>query len=213
MNKQQRQSRMPDPQVPSEPRLFALVLAAGRASRYGAVKQLARFRGTSLVARAMRVAEDICCGDSLLITGFEGHAVHAACAPLRGFLVHNESFDNGLGSSIACGAAAIPDAARGILILLADQPLVSAGHLEKLATCWRASPDCAVATRFADAVGVPAIFPSSDFAALRGLSGDRGAQPLLLAHGKALLTVDCDAAAVDIDCPADLRALESSDQA
>lgn len=193
--------------------LFAVVLAAGTASRYGGPKQLAEFRGSSLVARAVRNAEQVCGQRSVLVTGCNGQAVHAACSPLAGFLVHNENYRDGLGSSVACGVAAIADVADGVLLLLADQPLVTAADLDRLIAAWHADPGHAVASRYAGTGGVPAIFPASDFDALRGLTGERGAQALLRAHGRELRLVDCAHAATDIDRPADLEELTPRDQA
>lgn len=195
------------PQAAPAPRLFAVVLAAGSASRYGSVKQLAQFSGEALVVRALRSAERLCAGHSVLVTGHAGSEVRAACTPLQGFFVHNDRHAAGIGTSLACGIAAIREVADGALIVLADQPLVTDEHLARLLSLWQEQPARAVASRYRGAIGVPAILPASDFPALMSLDGDIGAKPLLLAHGTALLLEDCDAAAIDIDRPADLEAL------
>ncbi len=194
-----------------DPALFAIVLAAGAARRFGDVKQLALYRGTALVVHAVRAAEAACGTRTLLVTGHAGEAVRAACAPLAGFFVHNEAHAEGMGGSIACGTAAVAGAADGVLLMLADQPLVGREHLRRLAAYWRAAPGRAVGSRYAGVAGVPAIFPASDFAALRALRGDVGARAVLAAHGATLATVDCPAAATDVDRPADLAALTRDD--
>lgn len=191
----------------TEPRLFALILAAGSSRRFGTVKQLAQFKGKSLVAHAVRKAEQLCGSRCVLVTGHANRAVHAACAPLQGYLAVNDGYADGLGSSIACGIAAIRSVADGVVIMLADQPLIAVADLERLAERWREQPKRAVACGYAGNVGVPAIFPAADFERLSTLSGDRGARDLLAAHGDDLLVVDCDAAAIDIDRPADLASL------
>lgn len=194
-----------------EPELFAVVLAAGAARRYGGVKQLAPFRGLPLVAHALRAAEQLCGPRTVLVTGHAGREVRAACEPLAGFFVHNDAYADGMGGSIACGIAAVAGAADGALLLLADQPLVDHRHLARLAGYWRAAPGRAVASRYAGIVGVPAIFPASDFAALERLEGDVGARAVLAAHGGELTTVACEAAASDVDRPADLEAIEKGE--
>ncbi|MGB5345043.1 MAG: nucleotidyltransferase family protein [Woeseia sp.] len=192
---------------PHDPQLYALVLAAGSASRYGSPKQLAHYQGTALVTRSVRLAERLCADRSVLVTGFAGREVHAACAPLRGFTVYNEDYPQGLGTSIARGVAVLRGVADGVLLLLADQPLVTLEHLRALEARWRAQPERAVASRYAGSVGVPAILPAADFEALLALAGDSGAKAIIEAHGSGLITLDFAAAATDIDRPQDLAAL------
>ncbi len=192
-----------------EPRLFALVLAAGLSERFGAVKQLARYRGQPLAARALRIAESVCGNRTVLVTGHHGAAVHAACAPIAGFLVHNSDYRQGLASSIAHGVAALRHAADGVLLLLADQPLIDQQHLTRLAERWSAAPERIVATAYAGKSGVPVIFPQRLFDDLCNLTGDTGAQPLLRRCGSDVVTVHCEAAATDIDRPEDLAKLST----
>lgn len=190
-----------------DPQLYAVVLAAGSATRYGSPKQLANYHGTALVTRSLRLAEQLSAGRSVLVTGHAGREVHAACAPLRGFLVHNEDYRQGLGTSIARGVAAVRGVADGVLLLLADQPLITLEHLHALEARWREQPGRAVASRYAASIGVPAILPATDFDALLALDGDRGAKAIIAAHGSRLIALDFAAAAADIDFPEDLAAL------
>lgn len=190
----------------SEKRLFALVLAAGSSSRFGSSKQLALYRGTALVARAVRLAEDICGPRSVLVAGHEWHRVVEACRPLQGFFVNNTQYGSGMSSSIACGVSSITGATDAVLLLLADQPLITVSHLEQLVGIWARSPDSAAATSFAGTSGPPVIFPSRYFAGLRRLRGDRGARELL-ADASDLCTVTLEDAAADIDVSEDLDRL------
>ncbi|MEX0707407.1 MAG: nucleotidyltransferase family protein [Woeseia sp.] len=192
-----------------EPRLFAIVLAAGLSQRFGAVKQLAKYRGQPLAAHTLRIAESLCSNRTVLVTGHHGAAVHRACAPIAGFRVHNSDYRQGLASSIAHGVAALRHAADGVLLLLADQPLIDQQHLTRLAERWSAAPERVVATAYAGKSGVPVIFPRRLFDELCELTGDTGAQPLLQRCGGDVLTVHCEAAATDIDRPEDLTELST----
>ncbi|GMR17333.1 MAG: hypothetical protein BMS9Abin32_415 [Gammaproteobacteria bacterium] len=188
-------------------RLFALVLAAGSATRFGASKQLQALGGTTLVGRAMRLAEAICGSSSILITGSDWRRVAAAAAPLAGFLVRNEHYRQGMASSIGSGVRPVTGIADAVLLLLADQPLIGAAHLEAMRAQWLAAPDHIVASAYAGTCGAPAIFPRQYFAALLALEGDRGASSLLRQHAARVKTLACDDAAIDIDTPADLALL------
>jgi molybdenum cofactor cytidylyltransferase len=183
---------------------FAIVLAAGRSSRFGATKQLQPFAGRPLVARAVRLAEDVCGCRSILVAGSDWAAVAEACAPMQGFLVLNSEYASGMASSIASGVKAVARVADAVLLLLADQPLVTPAHLHQLISTWHASPDSIVTSAYAATTGPPVIFPRRDFDALQSLHGDRGAHSVLEAAAGRVLCIDFADASLDIDRPEDV---------
>ena len=187
--------------------IFAVVLAAGSASRYGALKQLAVHRGRPLVAQAVATAEAVSGPRSLLVAGHEWQAVVQACLPMRGYFVNFEDYRGGLGASIACAARSLGEAAAAMLLILADQPLVTVAHLEALVTRWRRTPENIVATGYAGVTGPPVIFPQRCFGRLAGLRGDKGARAVLEDPAERVSVVSFEPAAVDIDRPGDLERL------
>jgi molybdenum cofactor cytidylyltransferase len=187
-------------------RVFAVVLAAGTASRFGTTKQLQDYQGMPLVTRAVRLAEEVCGADSLLVVGMDRAAVAAAAAPLQGFFTINSDFEQGLATSVSCGIKSICDKADAVLLLLADQPLITAAHLQDLIAACSNSADAIVATAYAGASGVPAIFPRRDFQALIELQGDRGGRSIIESAGDRLQLIEFEDASVDIDRPEDLPA-------
>ena len=198
---------VPYSQLMTEPTLFAVVLAAGESRRFGATKQLAPHAGRPLVAHAISAAEAVCGRHTLLVTGNEWRNVAAAGGELQGFLVVNPAFREGLSSSIRAGVACLSGVADGVLLMLADQPLVTSEHLAALVYRWRGSTDSIVASAYAGSFGPPVIFPRALFAELGQLRGDRGAKSVIDRHGDRLISVDCPDAAIDIDRPGDLENL------
>lgn len=188
--------------------LFAIVLAAGESRRFGSPKQLAAFGDGTLVANALRTAEQACGPHSMLVAGKRWPEVVAACAPLQGFFVINPRFAEGMSTSVRAGVQAVADTADAVLLMLADQPLVTATQLDSLVAAWRAAPDSIIASRYADTLGPPAIFPRAYFPALCALSGDQGAKPLLEDYAANVISVAIDAAAIDIDRPEDLTGID-----
>ena len=189
--------------------LFAVVLAAGRGKRFGATKQLARYDDVPLVTRAVRTAEAVCGRRVLLVTGSDHERVAAACAPLRGFVTVNESFAEGIATSLNAGVASIQHVADAILVMLADQPLVTVDHLSVLAAAWRRSPGIIVTSHYAGTDGPPVIFPRAFFPQLRALQGDRGAKRIIDTNEEHVERVLFEPASVDVDRPQDLEALRS----
>jgi len=182
-------------------KICSVVLAAGKSTRFGKTKQLALLHGESLVGRASTAAEQLTGHSTLLVVGHERQAVLEACLPMRGFFVFNERYADGMSTSIAAAAAALDGISDALLLLLADQPLVPADHLTALRSAWLENPDTIVASRFANVIGPPVIFPARMFGELRSLKGDRGARALLNSGAEDIVAIDCDAAAIDIDTP------------
>lgn len=185
--------------------LCAIVLAAGEGARFGAVKQLAHFNGEPMLRLVLQRAVELCGPASYVVLG--AHA--AEIAPLLGrsaaTVVRNDHWREGLASSIRAGVERLPGSCSGALLLLADQPAVTGADLQRLADAWRRAPQFIVAAQYSGTVGVPAIFPRSEFGALLQLRGDRGAQLLLRRNPQRLISVPVRGAAVDVDTPADLQ--------
>ncbi len=188
----------------SAPGIFAVVLAAGSGSRFGSTKQLAEVDGIPLVRRAISVAAEVCTERTALVVGHEWKSVSDACAPLPGFLIVNEKHTDGLGTSIAAAVRSVQHAARAVVVLLADQAMISAEHIQALCDAWSGADDEIVATQYADAVGTPVLFPRGCFEDLVMLQGDAGGRHLLSDDRFHVTKIVFEPAAVDIDTRADL---------
>lgn len=185
------------------PRIAALVLAAGRASRFGRSKLLEHVDGKSLVARAVDLGASVCGSLTLLVVGHDRRNVRdAAGSGVTAFTI-NDRYAEGLSTSIRAGVAALEHSADGILLLLADQPAVAKAHLETLVS--RFNTERPVATAYRETVGPPAVFPAAAFPALKFLEGDTGAKRLL--EDLQADIVPFEAAGIDIDTEDDLRRL------
>lgn len=192
--------------VPSRT-VFAVILAAGTSSRYGSTKQIASIDGVPLVQRAAGMAKQVCGDRVLTVVGHDATNVLQGLHVNSGFIVVNDAYQSGLGSSIAAAACACPPQADALLLLLADQALVTENHLKTLLRHWSGATDEIVATAYGDTEGPPVILPRATFEELRGLSGDTGARKLFRDPRFRFQSVPFEDAAVDIDTPADLDAL------
>ena len=102
-----------------------------------------------------------------------------------------------------------PATCSAVMLLLADQAAVTADDLRRLAGSWRKQPQQIAAALYGGACGAPAIFPRSSFRALAELRGDTGARTLLLRNPDRVVRVPMPSAAIDVDTPEDLLALEA----
>lgn len=190
--------------------IAAVLLASGPSSRFGRPKQLATFRGQSLLRRAVLCAVDGGCSPSLVVLGANAEALRPELDGLAAEVVLNPAWPEGLSSSIRAGIRAIEDGwpgARAALMLACDQPLLTARLVRRLCRRFDGAPGRIVACAYASTVGVPALFERGLFSELLELRGPAGAKPILSRHADKLLRVAWPAGAVDIDAPEHYRAL------
>lgn len=180
------------------------VLAAGAGRRFGGAKLLAPLAGRPLLAWALEAARAQRNARVALVVGCRAAEV-AAAVDLAGVeVVPNPYWREGIASSIRCAAASLAAGEAGLLLLGGDQPLVGAGGLASLIARWAGRPDRPAAARYCGVLGLPALFPRAQLAALEGLAGDRGARRLLA----GATPCDLPLAALDVDTPEDLERAE-----
>ena len=179
------------------------ILAAGSSSRLGRPKQLVVVAGEPLLRRTARLALASPCSAIAAIVGARAVEVIPALADLPVAIVDNPAWSEGVASSIRAAAAwAEVQGASGLLLMVCDQPRLTTAHLAAL-VAEHVRTGAIIGSGYRSTVGVPAVFPSSTFAALGALRGDRGARVLL---GDAA-SIDWDDGAIDVDSEADVAAL------
>ena len=193
--------------------LDCLILAAGNASRFGSCKQLADWRGRPLLAASIAAARTLGPARIFVVGGAFYPQLLQALPELESKPAGNTdrpiellefcAWELGLGNSLAFGIKQLQNS-NPVLILLGDQPLVSAQDLRNLYRSWRNNPDKIVCASFANTLGVPAIFPAQFKAGLYTCRGDRGAKSLLLHYLNRVVPVAMPSAEFDIDTPANL---------
>ncbi|MBV7266365.1 nucleotidyltransferase family protein [Erythrobacter ani] len=184
--------------------LAVALLAAGSSQRFGERDKLAaRFRGEMLGARSARPIPREQFGRAWVICNALDHPCAEEWRQLDFELCRNTSASDGMGTSVACAARLAQEVrADGLLIVLADMPLIPSEHFEALIKVFRdAGRSCIAASSNSTVRSPPAIFGADHFEALVASPGDGGARGML-SRG---VTVDCDSEwLVDIDTPEDL---------
>lgn len=190
----------------------AIILAAGASRRLGQPKQLLKFRGETLLERAIRLAGEAGAAPVLAVLGSKFEAICASVSFNYSIPVYNDRWQQGLSSTIHSGLGALaeyaPDAEAALLINC-DQPRLTTDHLIALLESFAMQPaPSIVVSSYAGARGVPAIFPRRVFNDLQALKGDRGARSLLVHPVCPVMEIPFDGGEVDIDLPDDLGELE-----
>lgn len=175
----------------------------------GRPKQLILHDGEPLVSRAARSATDAGADPVIVVLGANAAEIQPVISRLAGVtVVVNPDWRDGLASSLATGLrAAVQDGScDGVLVTLADQPLVDGGTLRPLVAAFRDGARL-VASGYDGVPGVPALFGREHVPDLLGLKGDTGAGPWLRGHMPEVSIVPLGSAALDLDTPADVERL------
>jgi molybdenum cofactor cytidylyltransferase len=188
----------------------ACVLAAGTSTRFGKTKLVQKLHGKPLVQHALLASQGACEGRVTLVVGHDEAAVMAASSGHSDNVIINRDHQQGIGTSISAAVRECRDGADAILIVLADQPLVTAAHLSQLIDHWSGDDDEIIASAFEGVVGPPILFPKQAFAALCELQGDTGARKILSNKEFRVRSIDFPPAGTDIDTPEDLQKLDQS---
>jgi molybdenum cofactor cytidylyltransferase len=207
------------PQPRSEPqpeqgrRIAAVVLAAGRSTRMGAVNKLiAEIGGKPLVRIAAEQALASRASPVIVVTGHERERVEAALNGLPVRVAHNPDYAEGLGTSLKAGIAAVPENADGAIICLGDMPQVNAALIDKLITALNPeSGALVVVPSIAGRRGNPVVWSRRFFNDLMAINGDIGARHLIGSYTEAVVEVpvEGDAALIDVDTPESFSAVKA----
>jgi molybdenum cofactor cytidylyltransferase len=190
--------------------VYAILLAAGASSRLGSPKQLLNWHNRPLLAHSIGQAQAVLSERVIVVLGANSDAIQTAVDLSAVKIIANPDWQQGVASSIRAGVQALSDTATAALILLCDQPLINADHLQALLNVWQDNQHHIVASQYPNSVGVPALFPADYFPSLLALTGDKGAKALLTKFADKLLTISLPEAELDIDNSADFDYLSSS---
>jgi molybdenum cofactor cytidylyltransferase len=181
-----------------------VILAAGRASRFGGRKLETIIDGVMIgTMTAVRIAGlDF---KARFVVADPAHcALIEAFATLGFSAVANDRQDAGLSRSVSLAAQAAQESdADALLICLADMPNVPFAHITAMVRAFGVSP-CVIASAVKGIAMPPALFPRPHFPRLAALSGGEGAKALLA--GAMLIEADAWSMA-DVDTPEDLKAI------
>ena len=187
------------------------ILAAGASRRLGEPKQLVRFEGRTLLARAVDVARAAGLGPVVVVLGSRAAELRAEAGAGRPGIcvVENSDWATGMGSTVRAAVDAAEAAAPGasaVLLMSCDQPLVSIDLLVAISREHRDGGEL-VASAYDGILGVPALFARRFFGELRALPGDAGARRLIARHAAEARAVPFPGGSVDVDTPEDLARL------
>ncbi len=196
----------------ARPFVTGLVLAAGGSKRLGTPKQLLRYGNATLLDHVLDTARSCPFDQLLCVLGGSADEVRTRIDLSGATVVVNDDFGEGCSSSIAAALQAVDPRADVLVLMLGDQPGVTAATVRTLLDNREDSPLAACA--YDNGRGHPLAFAHSTYPELAALHGDKGVWKLLDRHADAVVDVPIAGPIPrDVDTDEEYRALLAEEQA
>lgn len=189
--------------------IAGLVLAGGRSERLGYPKQLLPYQGATVLEWVVRETCRATLLDQVVVVLNAALAEWAAERDWgRAATVVVAEPSAGCSASYRAGLDQVSPTAEAVVVVLGDQPGISAAVIDRLVSAWRKQRAPVALLRYRGELGHPLLFGRELFGELAALRGDKAAWKLVDRRLAAALVVDVDAPYPrDIDTWADYRAL------
>lgn len=171
----------------------------------GRPKQLLQVGGKPLLRHVVESLLTAPVSPVVVVLGAHAPTIVPTLTDLPVEIVIHAGWAEGMGSTLRMGVTALAQLEprlQGLIVSLADQPGLTAGHLEKLLESHQQTSRSIVASTVQGRPVPPVFFSSAWFPQLRDLTGDQGARTLLQAHSAELAHVPL-IDSTDLDTPED----------
>ena len=191
-------------------RSAGLVLAAGSSSRMGSPKQLLELGGRPLLEVVLAAVNASGLDDVVVVLGGAAERIQGEVDFGRARVVVNADYATGMSSSLRTGLHSLGPEAERVVVILGDQPAITAELLDRLLALQAGSGLPAAALSFDGMLHPPVVMERSLWPGLESLEGDVGCRRLIRAQPQLVAALPAPAAGhhpVDVDTPADYRRL------
>ena len=191
-------------------KIAIIILAAGRSSRLGSPKQLLSYRGKTLLQHSIDTALESQASPVMVVLGSGKESIEKELDQTQIFILENTAWESGMASSISCGINNLntiaPDS-EAVILMVCDQPYVSATLLNELTNKYMESGQAIIASSYENTLGTPALFHKSLFSELSALEGESGAKSLIKKYSQQTGFVSFAQGSIDIDTRENYRNL------
>jgi molybdenum cofactor cytidylyltransferase len=178
-----------------------IILAAGNSSRMGEPKQLLPFEGKTFLQCTIDAALGSKATSKVVVLGADKDEIKKSFRADSIPVIHNPEWEKGMASTMQKGLQYLTKFKKldQVILVLCDQPFVHSGILDSLIEIQKSTGKGIVACKYADTLGVPALFTQQYFAEMMGLKSSEGAKKVIYNHLEDVAEVDFPKGAVDID--------------
>ena len=178
-----------------------VVMAAGESKRMPEPKLLLHFGNSTILERTIDNLLGSEVGELIVVLGHKAGKMKQCIGGRPVTLTINPAYCNGMSTSLVTGLGSVSDETSGIMIALADQPLVDSETINLLIEAFTASDKGIAIPVYQGRRGNPVIFANKYKEELLKVEGDTGGREIIKRHPDDLLEVDvnCEGVCIDID--------------
>lgn len=191
-----------------KPKIGAVLLAAGKASRMGRPKQLLVYDGCTLIEHALnKILNSRYIQQTSVVLGAYTEQILPVISSYPVITSLNAYWETGMASSIKTGLEALlleEPALDALFICLVDQPYLTSALIDTFANRFIQEQEHLIVARYENGVkGVPALFDKQLFKALLAMNGEIGARHLIKNNLHLAGVIDFPKGTNDLDTPED----------
>ena len=192
----------------------AVVLAAGRSSRMGTPKQLLPLGSATVLERTLGNVRSSALNEIVLVLGASADSI---CRQLPQTLLEdirvvvNDTYEEGMASSLRTGLSAVSPQTDAVLVVLADQPFVQPHTFDRIADEYRRGKAQIVIPTYQGRRGNPVLLNRSLFPEAMALEGDVGCRAIFGNYSQEIVRVEVPDPGIllDLDSKDDYERLQS----
>jgi molybdenum cofactor cytidylyltransferase len=187
--------------------IWAMILAAGESKRMGKPKLLLPFGEKTIIEIIVATVVSSKVEQTLVILGSDREKIEEKIKDYPVKIVYNRDFRGGMLSSVQCGFKSLPEETRAVLVVLGDQPKISATVINKLIDAHKSSGKGIVLPVFKKERGHPVLIDMKYREEVENLSPEVGLRGTVYNHPEDILEVDVETLSIfqDIDCESDYK--------
>ena len=175
-------------------KISCLVLAAGLSSRMSVGnKLLLKIKNITIIEKTIKNLYESNIDNFLIVLGHQSNLLSKALKKFKIPLIINESYKEGISSSIKKGISKMDNKSNGIMICLADMPKITSKTynilIEKFKIFYDTTTPLIILPEYNGKNGNPVILSNHFFSELKKISGDIGAKFLIKKNKKYIKKV------------------------
>ena len=176
-------------------KISCLVLAAGLSSRMTiGNKLLLKVKSITIIEKTIKNLYNSNIDNFFIILGYQSNLLSKVLKNFKIPLIINDSYKEGISSSIKKGISRIDDKSNGVMICLADMPKITSNTynnlIENFKKFYDSSTPLIILPEYNGETGNPVILSNHFFSELKEISGDIGAKYLIKKNKKYIKKVN-----------------------
>ena len=185
-----------------------LILAAGKAQRFGSPKILMDWGGIPVIRRIALTAIQSGLSPVVLVLGAYTSEVYPYLQDLPLVIIDNLEWLNGQSTSLIKGINAFSGRVGGVVVLLADQPHISTNTIRKIVRTHQTQSYPIIIPTVTGKRANPVLFDRHTFPEINKISGDVGGRVLFTQFPVLELPIQDKGLLLDIDTTEDYRRMK-----